>query len=401
LFQRLPPIFSAYKFTPLAPGGIDERDSVWSPDGKSIAYTARVHGTRQVFARSIGSPDDAQLTTAGDCWHLFWSPDGQLIYYSSGGNLWSVPAAAGTARPVLEKADAASIHPDGKTLAFVRDGKVWISSLNGGQLKEFWPGPIDRPWDITLSRFSPDGSALALSANGVLWVLPYPSGRPRRFEATAKSAYGVAWFPDSRSLLTAEPGPADTGALVRITIADGNRQTIYTSTSSLFQPSVSPDGQRIAFSSGASEWDVVEVAFSGGNVHTLVGGGVGINWFPDWAPSGKHFLYMAGGAAIDREASDGGFSRRLAETNSPGARWSPDGAHFAYMDDDHRLILASASGGRAVLLDQGSSLFLGLAWSPDGQWICYLYGERGAFHLAKIQATPGATPVTRAGLSGA
>ncbi len=393
--------FSTYKFTPLAPGRIDERESAWSPDSKSIAYTAMIHGKRQIFTRSIGSPDDAQVTSASEsCWHLFWSPDGQLIYYSSGGDLWSVPAAGGTARLVLEKADPASIHPDGKTLAFVRDGKMWITSLNGGPPKEFWPGPIGAIGDVTISRFSPDGSNLAVHANRGLWVLPYPSGRPRRLQTGGTPIYGVAWFPDSRSLLIAQPGAFETGVLVRIAVTDGSRRTIYSATSDLFQPSVSPDGRRIAFSSGDTEWDVVEVAFSGGAVHTLVGGGVGTNWFPDWAPSGTHFLFTAGDgnglAIIDRDASDAGFSRRLVETGAGAvARWSPDGAHFLYEDragPQSRLMLATASGGRAVLLERAGEL-RARAWSPDGQWICYIQEERGAFQLAKIRATPGANPV--------
>ena len=162
--ERPPVDLSTYKFTPLAPGRIDERESAWSPDSKSIAYTAMIHGKlsdlhARASARRMTRRSPARAKVA---WHLFWSPDGQLIYYSSGGDLWSVPAAGGTARLVLEKADPASIHPDGKTLAFVRDGKMWITSLNGGPPKEFWPGPIGAIGDVTISRFSPDGSNLAV-----------------------------------------------------------------------------------------------------------------------------------------------------------------------------------------------------------------------------------------------
>ncbi len=387
---------STYKFTPLAPGGIGERESAWSPDGKSIAYRATVHGVSQIFTRSIGSPDAAQLTSAStSAFGPSWSPDGQFIYYSAGHNLWSIPAAGGTARLVLENAAAASLHPDGKTLAFARDGKLWITSLSGGQPRVFWPGPISAFQELNVPRFAPDGAALAVLANG-LWVLPYPSGKPRKLPTASARLRGAAWFPDSRTLLIAEAGAFEEGALVRIGVRDGRRRTIYSGPSNLWLPSVSPDGRRIAFSSGNAEWDVVEVGFSAGTVHTMVEG-AGTNWYPDWAPSGTHFLFSksgVGGEAIeDQDTSGAGFTRRLVESGY-APRWSPDGARLAYLDKGSpgKLMLANVSGGRSVVLDQVASVW-GEAWSPDGQWICYLRQEGGATKLVKIRATPGAAPV--------
>ena len=386
---------STYKFTPLAPGGIDERETAWSPDGKSIAYQARVHGLYQIFTRGIGSPDAAQLTSASTgAFGPFWSPDGQFIYYSAAHNLWSIPAAGGSARRVLENADAASLHPDGKTLAFTWGGKIWIASLNGGQPREFWKGPISAFQELNAPRFAPDGSALAVFANG-LWILPYPSGKPRKLPTTNPHFRGAAWFPDSRTLLVAEAGTFEEGALMRVGVRNGSRRTIYSGPSNLWLPSVSPDGRRIAFSAGSAEWDVVEVGFSAGTVHTMVEG-VGTNWYPDWAPSGTHFLFAengVGGGIVDRDASGSGFTRRLMESGD-APRWSPDGARFVYVDkaSPDKLMLANVSGGRSVVLDQVASVW-GDAWSPDGQWICYLRQEGFAAKLAKIRATPGAAPV--------
>ena len=79
--------------------------------------------------------------------------------------------------------------------------------------------------------------------------------------------------------------------------------------------------------------------------HTLATGGPN-DCFPDWAPSGTHFLFSAGSPAsyeiVDQEASGGGFSRRLIATGRPlQPRWSPDGSRFVFVDKglEDRLML--------------------------------------------------------------
>jgi len=219
---------------------------------------------------------------------------------------------------------------------------------------------------------------------------------------------GASWFPDGRSLLVSSIGGGNFGrtfSLIRFDIEEGSRQTLYSAGSGLVNPSVSPDGKRIAYESGNPQFDVVEIGLADGAVHTLIGNG-GINFMPDWAPAGTHFLFASGlyGAAaiVDQEAFDGGFSRRLVDTgNDLHPRWSPDGARFVFMDQAAvcKLMLANASGGHASPLDQARGMS-GFAWSPDGQWIAYLREDQGESKLLKIRATPGARPVMLADAGG-
>ena len=362
LTPRPGPNLSQYRFTRIAPGELEEREPTWSPDGNSIAYTARVHGVQQVLARGLGSPA-AQLTKSSkDCFSPFWSTDGESIYYVTGHDLWAVPSSGGAQQLILEHVDVAAVHPDGKTLAFARDGKLWLAALHGGgPAKEFWPGPL-APTTPTISmRFSPSGSYLAFD-NGTVWVFPYPSGKPRMLYAGREGAdfagvVGVSWFPDGGSLLVTRNGP--TSSLIRLAIANGSRQTLYSAGATLSDPSVSPDGKKIAYSAGDYEWNVVEVTLADGAVHTLVENGQS-NLSPDWAPSGTHFLFSTQGAIMDREAAGLAFSRRLVDTSyDPGAaRWSPDGTRIAFVDNGatNKLMLANASGGHATLLDQADDI---------------------------------------------
>jgi hypothetical protein len=76
----------------------------------------------------------------------------------------------------MEKASEAALHPDGKTLVFDRDGKIWAGPLRGGAPRELVLPPHGNVGSIA---FAPDGSMIAVIAERTLWILPYPSGAPR------------------------------------------------------------------------------------------------------------------------------------------------------------------------------------------------------------------------------
>jgi Tol biopolymer transport system component len=293
---------------------------------------------------------------------------------------------------VLDGVDAAALHPDGQTLAFDRDRKLWIGSLKGGEPKALWQGPAN----AGLS-FSPDGSMLAVDSIGPIWLFPFPSGTPRKFDPGGPATSAPGWFPDSRHMAVAVKH-GDEVVLSIFDATDGSRRTIASAPMGFPEPSVSPDGKRIAYAAGQFGWDVLEISLPEGHVRTLISGGVSIT--PDWAPSGTHFIFSVptgpGAGIEDRQAGVDGFSRRLGEGKGNQPQWSPDGNRFVYyseVDATSRLILANASGGGSVVLDSThSGRLLGPSWSPDGQWIAYLREVSGKRNLAKIRATPGAAP---------
>ncbi|HEV8416816.1 MAG TPA: protein kinase [Bryobacteraceae bacterium] len=384
------PDLSTYKFTALSRAEAEERSPRWSPDGKSIAYTTRVHGLMQVFTKPAGTPDAVQLTKADqNCTSPFWSPDGASVYYLSGGSLWSVSAAGGASQKAYEGVTAATLHPDGKTLAFDRGRKLWIGSLKDGEAKELWEGPTNGGLS-----FSPDGSKLAVDSIGPIMIVPYPAGSPRPLEAGGPVLTEPSWFPDNRHLAVAVRIRDET-VLSIVDTADGTRRTIASAPNGFPEPSVSPEGKRIAYAAGQFGWDVLEISIPNGEVRTLVSGGIART--PDWAPSGTHFIYSIptgeDTGIVDRQAGVEGFSRRLGDARGNDPQWSPDGGRFVFhLEQDRigRLMLANAAGGGVVLLDSAQSGTLnGMSWSPDGQWICYLREVAGKQDLVKIRATPG------------
>ena len=403
---RSAPDLSAYKFTPVSRQGATERDPDWSPDGKSITFAANVHGIDQAFTKAIDSPDTAQIThSASNCRSPFWSRDGATIYYFSQNAMWAVPASGGPAEVVLDNTMGATVHPNGQTVVFVRDGKLWIASLKGEQPREFAEARFAATSLVEHQlKFLPDGSKLIAFTGTDIWILQFPSGTPRKVPGTFSSTTMVTWCPDSRHVV--EMHYSSTYILSLMDTSDGSRQVIYSTPEPLLPGSVSRDWKRIAYTTGQAEWDVLEISLPSGAVSTRMHGSGVICWSPDWAPSGTHYLAStnrSGTFAVEDISATEFFSRRLvvAEANQLGfgrARWAPDRSRFVFMDllrqGGSRLMVSNSAGGRPTVLDADvGPVALSASWSPDGQWVVYARRQAGKAQLVKLRPGAGTAPV--------
>ena len=96
----------------LLPTGLSAQSIVISPDGKTLVISARAAGRTNLYAWSLDPlakepPVARQLTsTRGDKASVQFSPDGKTVYYLDDGKLFSVPLAGGAAKAIALNADA-------------------------------------------------------------------------------------------------------------------------------------------------------------------------------------------------------------------------------------------------------------------------------------------------------
>jgi TolB protein len=100
-----------------------EEYGAWSPDGRTIAFSANDGRSTRIFVVNVDGSGKRALTRASPETFLFWSPDGRKIAFFDGA--LSVVNADGSglrhlARNVAFPTDNETWSPDGRKLIFVR-----------------------------------------------------------------------------------------------------------------------------------------------------------------------------------------------------------------------------------------------------------------------------------------
>ncbi|MBI4671265.1 MAG: PD40 domain-containing protein [Chloroflexi bacterium] len=177
-----------------------------------------------------------------------------------------------------------------------------------------------------------------------------------------------AWSPDNRSVaFLSEVHPyGDRSGGFHLDILGVENKTVRRLVDNVSMDSISwsPDGKRIAFSTGK----ICVVMLSNAEFQCLVEGKS-----PSWSPDGQQIIfadsqYMGGILVMD---INGGNVRRLAEIGGNPV-WSPDGKQIAYDKGGIWLMNSDGTNARKIFDDQTlSGTFLAFTWSPDSEWIAF------------------------------
>jgi uncharacterized repeat protein (TIGR01451 family) len=253
----------------------------WSPDRTKIAFTSNRGGNSDIYAMNADGSAPTQLTTnaAADT-EPAWSPDGTKITFVSNrdGNaeIYSMNRD-GTGQVRLTTNTVADSmpdwSPDGQKIAFTRSNSIYVMNADGSGQKVVFAASSD--------------TRKSVSARAPAWS---PNGAKLAFDTT------VANYRDYTS---------STG--ISITNADGTGRvslpmsgcppptnTLFTEPCNNMQPSWSPDGQKIAFTSDRDGTPGCNFILSrcpnreiyltnlDGSGQTRLTNNPATDWFPDW-----------------------------------------------------------------------------------------------------------------------
>src|ERR1039457_2345150 len=296
---------------------------------------------------------------------------------------WKTPPAVPVVESVTQLTDdgepkESRIESDGARVYFnegqARSWKIAQVSVSGGPT-----APVNtRLANPQLVALAADGSELLALVGGLdlltspMWSIPLPAGEPRRVGSVDAEAADI--FPDGRIVF------ATTKELF-VTHRDGsNPQKLFSSVKGAWNPAVSPDGSRVAFTTMTADvLTLAEIAPDGTKFRSLLQGACCDRWSPD----GNYVVYVihhGAGSDIWALPVRTGFFQRSGQpvrlTNGPLAYTEPTPSR----DGKQIFAIGTKRRGELVHFDIKSHQFVpflsGISatdptFSDDGQWVAY------------------------------
>jgi Tol biopolymer transport system component/C-terminal processing protease CtpA/Prc len=327
--------------------------------------------TRDIWTFNPATKEYKQLTAfAGEDRNPVWSKDGGTLYYlseeSGSFNVHRMPATGGASTQVSRFTDHPvrylSISDDG-TLCFsfrgelytMRDGgqpqKVGIRINSDGRYNPERTLPVGSADEFAVS---PNGKEVAFIHRGEVFVSSVAEGTTRRITSTPEQERSVGFSPDGRTLLYASER-GQSWDLYTTTLARKEEKYFFNATVlkeepllatpvEEFQPAYSPDGKEVAYLEERTTLKVLNLATK--QTRVVVPGNKnysysdGDQWY-QWSPDSKWFtvgflhdeqwimqvgLVSASGKEPIVNLTRSGYGGYMP-------RWALDGKAIVYMSD--------------------------------------------------------------------
>jgi Tol biopolymer transport system component/DNA-binding winged helix-turn-helix (wHTH) protein len=323
-----------------------------SPDGSTLLVASSDGGRGSLWDVEIPAGSLRRLLT--DAWvdSAAWSPDGKSVIYSAGNGDLYVIGSDGTGTRKLAAVgglpDALSWSPDGSKIRFSRDNRLWEMSSDGSGLHPLLPG-----WRTSSSqccgRWTPDGRYFVFLSGDAffnlnkrpsqIWALDERRGRFRRTpnDPVQLTSGPIRWF-------TPIPSKDGTKIFAQGVILRGELVS-YDAQSSRLQPylggisaefvTFSSDGQFVAYVTFPE--GILWRANRDGSQPVQLTNAPMYPLNPRWSPDGSQILFSSydsqGHVRAYVTSSQGGTPRPLLPEDPDGQSepsWSPDGHKIVF-----------------------------------------------------------------------
>ncbi|MDP3775058.1 MAG: hypothetical protein Q8Q85_12410, partial [Gemmatimonadales bacterium] len=386
----------------------------FSPDGRFVTYTAGQGESTNVFVQAVAGGERRQITDAPGSGFSVWSPDGRAIAYRRANGIWVVPVLNGAVNgtPRLAYANEAG-HPT----AWTEAGGLYLVAYNSESVPyqiavdsaTGQPGAAGaqevrgHPDGLSQFAWSPDMRRIAYAGMGEITIYAADRQTLTRYEVSAQGiAWDLWWSADGREVLSAPDVRSRPGTVLALDPSTGRVREPFPPVASVGSISLSADGRRVVFrrraaDPNASELVVAEAGRTDGPVVAAPADAEGAplsNWVrPRFSPRGDRVLYgrqadLVTGQASPRAGalwvvgSDGSGARRIGAVPLIwSAVWDPSARFIAYTGSDRgRAVLRVVDVATGVehdvaLPNPGADLVRVTDWSPDGTHIGIVSGE--------------------------
>jgi len=386
----------------------------YSPDGRTIAFTAEYDGNREVYVMPSqgGEPKRVTYTSTnarddmGDRMGpnnivMGWTPDGQYIIFRNRigdgfeGMLWKVKPDGSMPEEIpLPQGGWCSFSPDGKKMAYnrvMREFRTW-KYYRGGMADEIWiydgesvKAITDNPAQDIFPMWVGSEIYFASDRDMTMNLFCYNTESGKTSKVTHFDDFDVK-FPstDGKNIVFEKGGyiyllnPSTKKAeKVSISLSSDNlyaRSERLNLGDKVRTASVSPDGSRVAVTVRGEVFDVPAEKGVTRNISRSPGSN---DRSADWSPDGKYIAWI-GDASDETEiylydVAEGSYKQLTtgADTYIRSIQWAPDSKHLLITDRKNRLDEVSLDGKRRNIQTNPHGEFRNVAYSPDSKWLAY------------------------------
>ncbi len=392
-----------------------ETNPVFSPDGKTIAFSAQYDGNLDVYTIPVEGGIPKRLT-----WHpgvdyvRGFTPDGKSVLFISQRasfsnrylKLFTVPLTGGPEKELeIPNANYACYSPDGSRIAYTPippASRQW-KHYRGGSISHIWlftfkdmaveaiPQPAkgcndespvwigntvyfrsDRDGEYNVYAYDLGSKEVKVMTKFTDFPVLSLSGREGRLvfdQAGYLHAYDLAGAGEKKLTV----GIAADLLELRPRFASGARY--------IRQADISPSGSRVVFD---FRGDIVTAPAEKGDYRNLTQTPAVHEAWPSWSPDGKSIAYISDGSgenAICIQSEDGKGSVRVIKPGGAGfyafLHWSPDSKRIAFSDNSRTLYILDLATGSITKIDSDEMYIPGpyreiaSDWSGDSRWLAY------------------------------
>lgn len=391
----------------------------FSPDGRTIAFTAQYDGNTEVYSMPAegGVPkrltytatldrDDVSDRMGPNNIVMGWRGNDSIIFRSRMiepndfiGQLFLVSANGSMANQLpLPRGGFCSYSPDFTKLAYnrvFREFRTW-KRYRGGQADDIWiydfntkktENITNNPAQDICPMWYKDKIYFISDRDGHLNLFVYDITAKETKQLTKFDNYDIKFPSLGNNAIVFENGgyiykfDLETGKYDKVTIYlnedfAAGRGGLTDVSKSITNFEISPDGNRALF---GARGDIFTVPVKNGNARNLTNTSGVHERSGKFSPNGKYAAYISDASGEDEIYIEDqmGKEKPVQLTSDKGSYkfqivWSPDSKKIAYSDRDQKLYFVDIESKKITNVAKSDIIEMNdYSWSPDSKWIVY------------------------------